>query len=77
MSNDVKTFTDQSWQTEVINTNGLVIADAWAPWCAPCRIVGPIIDELADDFFGKRTNFLLNNNDYNALNMIGGMIKWD
>ncbi|MGY8780480.1 MAG: thioredoxin family protein [Fidelibacterota bacterium] len=77
MSNNVKTFTHQSWQTEVINTNGLVIADAWAPWCAPCRIVGPIIDELADDFFGKRTNFLLNNNDYNALNMIGGMIKWD
>ena len=54
----------------------MVIADVWEPWCGPCRTVGSIIDELADNFAGETTDFL-NNNDYNALNMIGGLIKWN
>jgi thioredoxin 1 len=60
MLENVKTFTDQNWEIEVGNTNGLVIADVWAPWCGPCRIVGPIIDELADNFAGKATIGKLN-----------------
>ena len=50
MSENIKSFTDQNWETDVSNTEGLVIVDVRAPWCGPCRIVGPILDELADDY---------------------------
>ena len=50
MSENIESFTDQNWETDVSNTIGLVIVDVWAPWCRPCRIVGPIIDEMADDY---------------------------
>jgi len=38
---------------EVIKSGGLVVVDCWAAWCAPCRIMSPIIDELAKDYAGK------------------------
>ena len=38
---------------EVIKSSGLVVVDCWAAWCAPCRIVSPIIDELAKEYAGK------------------------
>jgi len=50
MSENIESFTDQNWETDVSNTIGLVIVDLWAPLCRPCRIVGPIIDELVDDY---------------------------
>ena len=34
----------------VVNTDKLVVIDFWAPWCAPCRVLGPIMEELAKDF---------------------------
>lgn len=37
----------------VIKSNPLVIIDCWAPWCAPCRMMAPIIDELAKEYAGK------------------------
>ena len=46
-------FTDQGFKTEVLESKQPVIVDFWAPWCAPCRIVSPIIDELAQEFEGK------------------------
>jgi thioredoxin 1 len=39
--------------SEVIQNNSNVIIDCWAPWCAPCRVVSPIIDELAKEYAGK------------------------
>jgi len=48
-----KTFTDQNFQEEVIKSDVPALVDFWAPWCAPCRIVSPIIEELAKEYEGK------------------------
>lgn len=47
------TITDSSFKSEVLDSKTPVLVDFWAPWCAPCRIVSPIIDELAKDYAGK------------------------
>lgn len=44
---------ENNFQNEVENFNGSVLVDFWAPWCGPCRMMGPIIDNLAEKFAGK------------------------
>ncbi len=46
-------FTEDNWENEVENSEVPVVADFWAEWCGPCRMVGPVIDELSGDFEGK------------------------
>jgi thioredoxin 1 len=45
--------TDATFQKEVLESNLPVLVDFWAPWCGPCRMVGPIIEELASDYDGR------------------------
>tara|TARA_B100000809_G_C15009086_1_gene484276 strand:- start:552 stop:872 length:321 start_codon:yes stop_codon:yes gene_type:complete len=46
----VVTFTDDNFEEEVIKSNKPVLVDYWAAWCGPCKMVGPIVEELADEF---------------------------
>ena len=43
------TITPENFETEVMHSEKPVLLDFWAPWCGPCRIIGPIIDELASE----------------------------
>ena len=46
----------QAWETDIMGAQVPVVVDFWAEWCGPCRMVSPIIDELASDYDG-RVNF--------------------
>jgi thioredoxin 1 len=46
-------FTDQNFKTEVLESTIPVLVDFWAEWCHPCKIVGPIVEELATEYAGK------------------------
>ena len=43
----------QSFETEVLNAEGSIIVDFWAPWCGPCKMVGPVLEKLAGEHAGK------------------------
>ena len=47
------TLTDQDFEAQVLKSDIPVLVDFWAEWCHPCRIVGPIIEELAGEYAGK------------------------
>lgn len=45
--------TDQSFETEIEKHSGLAVVDFWATWCGPCRIIAPILEQLALEYAGK------------------------
>jgi thioredoxin 1 len=46
-------ITDQNFETEVIKSNLPVLIDFWAVWCGPCKLIAPIVEELAKEYEGK------------------------
>ncbi|HJL62335.1 MAG TPA: thioredoxin TrxA [Pseudomonadales bacterium] len=50
---DISHVTDDSFESEVLNSDVPVLVDYWAEWCGPCKMIAPVLDELADEYADK------------------------
>ena len=53
MSDAIVYVTDSSFDSEVLQSNTPVLVDYWAEWCGPCKMIGPILEDVAKDYAGK------------------------
>ena len=61
--------TDQTFEVEVLKSERPVLVDFWAPWCGPCRMVAPIVEELAGEYEGKVDFYKLNTDENPKVSM--------
>jgi thioredoxin 1 len=67
MSQNVREFTEQNWENDVLGSAEPVLVDFWAPWCAPCRQIAPTIEALAQDYDGRVKVGKLNVDDHSGV----------
>jgi thioredoxin 1 len=60
MSGKVSEVGDQNFESEVLNSPVPVLVDFWAAWCAPCRMLAPVVEDIADQYDGKAKIVKLN-----------------
>ncbi|HBC58405.1 MAG TPA: thiol reductase thioredoxin [Gammaproteobacteria bacterium] len=60
MSDNIINITDSSFEQDVLHSETPVLVDYWAEWCGPCKMIGPILEQVADEYAGKITIAKLN-----------------
>jgi len=73
MSENVKEITSMNFSDEVLKSDTPVLVDFWAEWCGPCRAIGPVVEEIANDYDGKVSVGKLNVDNENQLAMEYGV----
>lgn len=63
MASNITHISDASFEDEVLKASGAVLIDYWAEWCGPCKMIAPILDELADEYAGRIKVVKLNIDD--------------
>lgn len=63
MAGNLVEFTDANFESEVIKSELPVLVDFWAPWCGPCRMIGPSVEALSNEYAGKFKIGKLNSDD--------------
>ncbi len=62
----LKEIKDSNFESDVLKAEGPVLVDFWAPWCGPCKMVGPVVEEVAKEMAGKVTVGKVNVDDNQA-----------
>ena len=63
MSSDlIKHVSDASFEADVLKAEGAVLVDYWAEWCGPCKMIAPVLDEIAETYKGKLTKLNIDEN---------------
>jgi len=66
MSDKIVTLSDDSFENDVLKSSQPVLVDFWAEWCGPCKMIAPILDDIATEYEGRVTVAKLNVDQNNA-----------
>lgn len=67
MAGNILEFTEANFASQVLESSQPVLVDFWAPWCGPCKMLGPTIEEIANDYAGKARVGKLNTDEAGSI----------